>query len=632
MHIVRLLRLFALAVLISLALVLIMRAVLELASEPVEADADLDPIWYAEDAPAAEAPPAGKIRKADNSWPRDRARFAISGPTRFVRRLAAGSELMGLFEQLKEGTDCREIARGINGLLPHLLHADRFHAPGRRSTRVRRSRIRSILEYLTEPRRDRERLQLTTATRGEGSLRVWTLAGSYPEFEIWSAEQLLERLRSVAQQGVEGGFDVLVTPARGQEVFERQRRCPGAIGVYYILDGYCTVESGLPSRLRFEVLKHELIHAFCRQFTKEFTKSRFVSEGLAEYLRLEPVGSGLSVPPSRLADNLAALKCQIDALRAGGVHLDQLQPARLVDLSPHDFYALRSLGYLLAQAAIAYLESAAVEEAFESRSDQPIVDAVKRIHWRRFLDFVNGAADQGSPDRALTVEDQLPAEGRRDAVAMRASLRKLGARIEPRAKFDPEDLELDGPLQDEEQIKAMLSAASASVESTLYILTEVSADMDRSIRPAADVEKLLPAVAHVRTPLEFVGSLRHALRTGLTGLVCLGARLTEEERLDFVQPYRVEAPFAWLRMKRSKAPRLILCVASAAGEDSGARLRRYRRELRALESLPQMVLCIDLSQGEGEALTLARAFAPLQGMRGRVAYWNPQRKLAPVER
>ena len=85
-------------------------------------------------------------------------------------------------------------------------------------------------------------------------------------------------------------------------------------------------------------------------------------------------------------------------------------------------------------------------------------------------------------------------------------------------------------------------------------------------------------------------------------------------------------------MKRSKAPGMILCIAAAAGEESGARLRRYRKELRSLASMPRMVLCIDLSEGEGEALTLARAFAPLPGMRGNVAYWNPQRKLAPVER
>ncbi|MHC4222788.1 MAG: hypothetical protein ACYSUN_02265 [Planctomycetota bacterium] len=632
MRIIRLLRLFGVAVLISLVLVLIMRAVLELASEPVEADADLDPVWYAKEAPTPPEPPAKKTGEAENAWPTDCAQYAISGPTRFVRRLTAGSELISLRERFKEETDCREIARCINGLVPHFLHADRFPATRLRSTPVRRSRIGSILESLTKPRRDRERLQLTTASRGSGSVRAWTLAGSYPEFELWSAEQLLERLRNVAQQRIEGGFDVLVTPELGQEVFPKQGGAPWAAGFYCPRDEYCTVMSGIPSRLRFEVLKHELIHAFCLQFTKGLMKSRFIGEGLAEYLRLEPVGRGLSVPPSRMADNLAALQGQLEGLRAGGVHLDQLRPARLVELNAHDFYAMRGLSYLLAQAAMAYLDSRHLEAAFEIGSDRPIVEAINKIHWERFLEFVAEGAARGSTERALIVEDQLPAEGRRDAVAMRASLRKLGARFDPHASFDPEDLELDGPFQEEEQVKAMLSAAAAADKSTLYIVTEVSADMDRSIRLAADAEKLLPAVAHVRTPLEFVRSLHHAMGTGPTGLVCLGPRLTEEEQLDFVQPYRVEALFAWLHQRRAKAPGLMLCVAAAAGEDSGARLRRYRKELRALKSLPQIVLCIDLSDGEGEALTLARAFAPLPGMRDKVAYWNPQRKPAAVER
>ena len=70
-----------------------------------------------------------------------------------------------------------------------------------------------------------------------------------------------------------------------------------AAGVYYISDKYCVVCSDLRPDFRAEVFEHELIHAYCRRTAKSFSSSRFITEGIAEYLRLAtPRDNGLNVP------------------------------------------------------------------------------------------------------------------------------------------------------------------------------------------------------------------------------------------------------------------------------------------------------------------------------------------------
>ena len=88
----------------------------------------------------------------------------------------------------------------------------------------------------------------------------------------------------------------------------------------------------LPPDRRIEVLKHELIHAYTTRFIR--FRSRFIDEGLAEYLRyVEPRDRGLGAPPWRMRHNLAALKERLDALQAAGVDVSAIKPARLVTLT-----------------------------------------------------------------------------------------------------------------------------------------------------------------------------------------------------------------------------------------------------------------------------------------------------------
>jgi hypothetical protein len=387
------------------------------------------------------------------------------------------------------------------------------------------------------------------------------------------------------------------------------------------------VRSRLPPVFREEVLKHELMHAYCRQFTAGFISSRFVSEGLAEYLRLCRAGDdGFHLPPARLSGNLARL---VRMLRNSGLPLHELKPRLLVQLSPRHFYALGSLGYLLAQASMAYIGGAVIERAFRDRSDQVIVDAISAIRWPEFLRFVGKHAEEGAP--TITVEDVSPSgeqswDRSRDAV--REALWALG--VVRTVDIDPANLVVSPELLVEAgQIVAVLQALLAPAQAPV-LFAEVSEAMDGEITLAEIPASFRPFhELCAATPRDFVANLYALLRRQRPAafqprLVALAPESVAYP-LNRVARYSIAPFFEKLRMRKSEG-RWILCIGA------GSRLSKLEREIlatsppRAAFAPPEVLLVIDLSDGTGDALPLARFIVRGAWQGSRVAYWNPQRR------
>jgi len=396
---------------------------------PVAESADLPPAPTKPPAPKAAAPRRPALPELDEP----------QGTTPFVRRLEIGAELGRLrLDSERLGAGPAEVEARLSRLRPFLLHAD---LPRKGCPTTKR-----LLHLLTEPRRELDHFTLAGADVSDrlGSrlrVRAWTLGEPFPEDELDVATKLLEAIVRRAGHDVDGGIDVLITPGMGTDAFPFQGRPKNAIGVYFQIDRYCAVRENLPPWLRTEAVKHELVHAYCRHLPGGFTSSRLVSEGLAEYLRcVRPEDGDLDVPLRRLANQFAELEWMIALVRRAGVKVDDIQPARLVDLPPREFYALGYFGYLAGQAAMAYVGADIVERALVTGSDVELVDAVRRIEWLDFLRFVGMHGISGSIGQAVIVPDVGPEEGEdwpADRNAFGAALRWLGAET-PRGDKGPD--------------------------------------------------------------------------------------------------------------------------------------------------------------------------------------------------
>lgn len=550
----------------------------------------------------------------------------LKGPTRFVRRLEAGELLRELSVSVDDGVG--RVALRLLDLLPALLYADRYRP---RATLTRVELARSI-EFLTDPPRDLQRVRLFERVGadplGHAKLvRVWTLGDGYAAAELRSAEETLRHVAGVAQFELPRGVDVMITPGMGRDVFPWQSRHAGAAGVYFGHDRYCVVRSRLMPRFREEVLKHELMHAYCHQFTKEFISSSFVSEGLAEYLRLCRVGDpGFHVPPERLGGNLSRLLRMLEESR---IPLREVQPELLVRLSRRHFYALGSLGYLLAQASMAFVGGNVIERAFRDRSDQAVVDSIVAIRWPAFLRFVSQHAGEGAP--AITVEDLSPGgterwERSRDAV--REALWALG--VARNVDIDPTDLVARPELLvTTRQIAAVLRDLCAPARAPV-LFTEISEAMDGEITLAGTPESFRP-FHEMRgpTPRDFVADLYSLLERQYADgrqprLVALTPKPIDYP-LGRVAPYSIAPFFEELRVRRSEG-RWILCLGPRARLSKKERAQLATSPGRREFAPPEVLLVIDLSDGSGDALPLAKYLACCAHPGSRIAYWNPQRR------
>lgn len=519
----------------------------------------------------------------------------LTGPAPFVRRLEAGDYLM--YQGLVK--DAKLAAAIVRRVRPHLLHNDGSLPSGGLAQ----------LRFLRMPRRDTMALRLTdpdpTDPLGTAMpLRIWTLGEPYPKHELTGGEQLLTRLAQISGKELKGGADVLATPLCGLEVFPRMQRPSGVLGVYFLRDRYCVIRTSIAPMWRFEVLKHELAHAYCRGFTRRFISSRFVSEGLAEYLRyLRPGDDGLRFPPERMKDNLLTLHLKFQLLRQRGHPIDRLRPRRLVGLTPRQFYALRDFGYLVAQATMGYVGGDVIERAFRDHSTKVIEQAIKEMSWHGLLDFVARGGKGGRGGWGIVVND-LEYDGTAKAQETLQVLGVDGAAV-------PGDVLSTSPkalLFHPKMVEAVVEALDAA-DGPVVICSDRSEAMDRE-------------GASGETGREVVWKYRTWLAEKKPRLVGLGRRIEAIEWRDLYRIFAYDSRNLPRWLERNKLHHAALIIAIA-----GSSRRRFgMAELLKHNISPAAVLVIDLAEEGGDARRIALAFAARQHYRGLVAYLRPEGK------
>lgn len=596
-------------------------------------------------APAAsvEAARAPETEASEPAAPAERLR----GLTKFQRRLAAGERLQTIREELEaSAVDVETAARRVRALVPALLRADGY---GRRSVRIRRKTSRGevvqVLEWLTKPSRDPRALKLAGQESADPLLdrrtvRAWTLGGSLSDKEVASATHLIDHIAAVIGTPIDKGFDVLVTPGQGRDVFPRLWMYPWSVGVYYPRDDFATVRSTLPRDVRGEVLQHELIHAYEQRFLK--LRSRLVSEGLAEYLRLvEPGDDGFNVPPERMRDNFAALLKRLEFLKACGFDMTAVKPALLVKVDPVHFYELRWISYLMAQASLAYVGDDVIRQSLLEGSDAGIVRAIREMRWQSFLAFVRRHGARGSSARSMVVRDYTPGPvgaGRVDAEAFTRALESIGVEVPRDVKIDPQSLYV-GRLSARERVLSVLRSFSDGSVTPLFY-SDRSAAMDVEVRFEPMDPELQEALGEKRitaaTGREFADGLFRELsyRAPPSRSVRFHRVIHAHFRsaisgrlLQFpYDPLRLPQRLAALDRLLAKHPQtgIVLSVASEWSPPEGYNALETLSKARAL---PAAVLVVDLSDGSGDALRLAKLMDAAQGGFGAVAYWNPRKPL-----
>ena len=585
-------------------------------------------------APSEGAPKAKPVQSAD----------PLRGFTKFQRRLAAGERLRTIRDDLEDDAiDFETAALRIRALVPALLRADGY---GRRQVRLgeqtSRGEVDQVLTWLTRPPRQVGALTLA----GPASLdplsdvrtvRAWVADEKLPVEEVASATRLMDQIADVLGAPVEPGFDVLVTPDQGADVFPLLRRVWWSVGTYYHADDFATVRSTLPADFRAEVLQHELIHAYTRRHIE--CGSRLVSEGLAEYLRyLEPDDDGFNIPPERMRDNFTALLERFDILRARRLDVGQIRPARLIQLSPKEFYHLRYVSYLIGQASLAYIGGDVVQQSLSRGSDAGIVKAIREMHWRGFLQFLKAHSAGGVATRSMVLRDGAPirtSSGDTGTQTFLAAVERLGVDVGPDVDLDLPELDVVDHLAVGGRVEHVLQLLrDASVRFMFY--SDRSAAMDKPIELAPTDPRLRDALARIhvttKTGRGFADGLYAGSRAGrLSGHRAIDAklRMVWSKSQHVAYPYDPRPfPRKLARLLNALAPHpdrigVVVCVASRWSA---------KQEKAALEVLrdadtPDAMLIVDLSDGTGDARRLAELFHVAYEGRGNVAYWNPRKPL-----
>jgi hypothetical protein len=288
---------------------------------------------------------------------------------------------------------------------------------------------------------------------------------------------------------------------------------------------------------------------------------------------------------------------------------------------------------------------------------------VKSIRWHDFIAFVEQHAREGNPDREVIVMDGGPRKGEsdddpsEDPRAIEEALESLGVKADAANLIGPEVLDFGAarPFSDPGETMSLLDFLRAERESLVFF-----ADPSDAILGSFDLaedQKVLAgrfkAALRASSRAAFVGKLHRTLgrRRNGSGVPLLG--LTSEPlpcdpgRIHAAQPLTATGLPAWLSSAALDPSfqelSVIFCI---AGRDEAARdkvrsthgdrldeaaLRlgleeHYVGELHPVESFLRAALVIDLSNGEGDALPLARAIARTKHFRGLVGYWDPQER------
>ena len=603
--------------------------------------------------------------------------FAVEGRTRFQRRLSAGGELLRVRRELEaERLPPRAALERLQELAPTYLLLDQVTRVFESGSLPSPEAGARILAFLTDPRRDAKGLALDgvqEATDPLGTnlrLRTWTVGGALGASAVRAADALLARLDSHAGVPDDDGYDVLATPAMGNDVFpEREFPWPfPAAGYYTPEDELCVVGTHYDPSFVALVLRHELVHAWQHRHLPAM-QSRFLQEGLAEYLsRLESSDYRLEVPPDRIRNEFAALLKMLGRMQSSGISWQGVVPARLLTLDPPSFYRLGHMGYLLGLATFAYVGGDTVERALKTASDGVLAAAVREIDWADFLRFLGEHGADGDPALATWIQDgrggEAPTTRRtRRYQGAAAVLRSLGVRVpaEVRDRRLGQLLEQERafPAQDAERVDAALRAVLAGEGRALF-LVDVTTQMGEPLRavelPPSDEGGLLPGLLEPDTRQAFAELLRaQVLRGRAPGDVATGCLGTSTGTCSWpVELLETELTLQripeWLRQQRGAGTALVVCLASkemqreAVREAIARALDRTPAEIEdetvrhVLAGLltdlldergvaPTTVLVVDLADGESDALALAQAFAAYLGDGANVAYWNPQRAL-----
>jgi hypothetical protein len=530
------------------------------------------------------------------------------GRTAFVRRLEIGSDLRTLLDSVEQrGIWAAQFPRELDRIRPFLLVADGEGAKDERPIHT--------LSRLTAPPRDLAGLILAGGTRGDpiGStmcVRVWTREEAYPEAERARISATIEHITRSVGREVEGGIDVLVTDRMGADVFPLQTTNSYAAGMYFSKDRYCVARANLSGEFRPEVIEHECIHAIHLALPSA-TRSRFIGEGLAEYLRMvEPGDDGLKVPQGRLKDSFAELQFILRRLKEVGVGIEKIDPSRLVDLSAKEFYALRHLGYLVAQLTMAYLGGDAIERALAEGSDAPLVKMARGIAWADFLRFVNEGAVGGELGRVRVVQDIPASRQWSSRESFVDALKALGAGL-------PDvTVSVDPMIAGARSVGALESDIGNFLEIlqdtpwTPRIYVDLSPAMDRPVRLAPGPEavtNVLKGDPRGDTPRQFAKELVAFLAKGrsveVVGL-CKERHVGGGEVLDTVREFEGADLYA------GATPAVVVVI--VAGRNTASAVTSLT------DRLGLIVLVIDVTEG-GEGLEVARR-CDEQAL---VSYWRP---------
>jgi hypothetical protein len=212
---------------------------------------------------------------------------------------------------------------------------------------------------------------------------------------------------------------------------------------------------------------------------------------------------------------------------------------------------------------------------------------------------------------------------------MRAALREALKALDVKTGIDPAKLVatpgglLKAPRQIAATLQALLGPGPAPV-----LFTDVSDAMDRSITLAVVPESLRPFhELRAGTGRDFVASLYALLRT--LRPAASEPRLVALAKSDIAYPLDHRAPYSirpFLEHWRAGASesRVVLCIAGR-GFTSRA-VRDLPGGPPRPHTLAKVLLIIDLSDGDGDALALAKFLTSGPHYREHVAYWNPQQR------
>lgn len=577
----------------------------------------------------------------------------LPGTSPLARRFAAGDSLWSLREALdRDANDAPRIEGAVTALLPHLLNADGWRSMPPHRTALRRAH--AALTYLTEPRRDTGTLRLAGAAAddpyGERMLlRIWTLGEEYPPPDLARARKVLALWLKLAEHKDRNGFDVIVSPEIGRDVFPAQGGPPRAWGVHYRSDGYCTAISTIPRYWRRRVVQHELAHATCAHLSERFTDSRFISEGLAEFLEhADPRDERLDYGAERFQNEMAALDAILARFEAAGVSFAPDTVQLFLALPPPYFYALSHFGYLVGLAAIGHAGGARVEEAWRERSDRPLREHLEALNWATLRAFVAEAAARGDPAKAFVMQEGGPGHDgleEKDWKRARASAQGAWWRLRVQGPLRVEHLAVPraGSPFDWNLVGAVIRQLFETESPTAFV-TDLSEAMDEGLdlRPwSTEFRPLSYEKVKAESPRKFVETLW--LLAGAEGdpipvlpLADVDPRRTRFS--DLRAHAGLEAP-RWMWAKKEPAPleRVILCTAGgdfiegepadywkSLGSDKAARraLDRYRE---AHPGGPEVALVIDLGvQPTKYALHWTYVLAAASDFQNPVAYWNPR--------